>query len=822
MKKLITMLLCAAILAASLSGATFMNAGEYQFSSVNYGDADGNGSITLGDVSLVLKHIANWTVEPELTASDVNADGRINLSDVALMLKYIAKWDVIMGIDGKAEQALLSGDSEIRLRAEDERLLVTYLATVKSGNSYVSKDSAYAIPERFRDGDGSKIPFEWKYDSAAKVYGTDNGVRIDGLAYTYKDAANGFEMKIYCLTRESLAGPFEFRTTVTNTSGKDVTLEPSEFSSVSFEGLSEDATVFTVKKESLTAEGYSDFANELGYVGGIYEVPLEEGKNNTAWVNTNQSGNANGYLPMIYVNNGGENGVYTALEWSSGRVIAKGTENGGVAISVDMDRIFGTAAFMTKLCAGDTFNFPGVYYGAYDGSIDDGANVFKSWFFDCKAPATLRDNANEPQTQMDMQIGLDADKISVEAIKWDYGWFSTSGWDGKDSPYEGSWILRNPAYIGVLDMYGCKTMAEFGQLARDRGLSWTVYTLLHDTVDAEGNPTDEYGEFNSKTHPEWFSDRKTTSGVSADLGNAECVDYLKGAMVDYFKNNNITTWRSDFEPICYKSDKSNRHFANGSDVMYWCTVGFGDLVDHIYENVPGFRYESCSSGGSMKDLFTATKAVVINCDDSSNYLSLRATFYDSTYVIHPTQLQIPVNADTFNVDITDAVKPFHPDITPHPEYNAENWKDTMLDMGYRSMIMGAPMFSSHTGTINREYIKYYSEMYQNVVRPLARDGELYHILPRPDGVNWDGMMYADPDSESEIKGMVFLFKPNASTDSTYRVVMDGLDESKTYELSFEDRPEQNCTVSGAVLMSEGIDVEILGVGSELIFIREAK
>ncbi len=32
--------------------------------------------------------------------------------------------------------------------------------------------------------------------------------------------------------------------------------------------------------------------------------------------------------------------------------------------------------------------------------------------------------------------------------------------------------------------------------------------------------------------PEWFGSRKITSGVSADLGNEECVEYLKGAMRD--------------------------------------------------------------------------------------------------------------------------------------------------------------------------------------------------------------------------------------------------------------------------------------------------
>lgn len=51
--------------------------------------------------------------------------------------------------------------------------------------------------------------------------------------------------------------------------------------------------------------------------------------------------------------------------------------------------------------------------------------------------------------------------------------------------------------------------------------------------------------------------------------------------------------------------------------------------------------------------------------------------------------------------------------------------------------------------------------------------------------------------------------------------MRGLDPDVTYQLSFEDRPEQNCSAKGSVLMSEGIEVFIKSIGSEIIWITEA-
>ncbi|MBE6707706.1 MAG: hypothetical protein E7578_00515 [Ruminococcaceae bacterium] len=60
------------------------------------GDANGDGKINLTDVSMILKHIAKWSVTLDLDVADVNDDGKVNLTDASLILKFIAKWDVIL------------------------------------------------------------------------------------------------------------------------------------------------------------------------------------------------------------------------------------------------------------------------------------------------------------------------------------------------------------------------------------------------------------------------------------------------------------------------------------------------------------------------------------------------------------------------------------------------------------------------------------------------------------------------------------------------------------------------------------------------------
>ena len=123
-----------------------------------------------------------------------------------------------------------------------------------------------------------------------------------------------------------------------------------------------------------------------------------------------------------------------------------------------------------------------------------------------------------------------------------------------------------------------------------------------------------------------------------------------------------------------------------------------------------------------------------------------------------------------------------------------------------------------------DYWRYYiANLYNNIMKPLIRYGDLYHILPRPDGIHWDGLEYIDADSENEIKGLVMLWKPTNEEGSEKTIKLRGLEAETMYQLTFEDRPEQNCTKTGAELMETGLTVTIEGEsGSEMIWISETK
>ena len=712
------------------------------------------------------------------------------------------------------KNTLKGKNEEITLEVLDSKLYVTYLGTLDSNVNMVAENSEYVLPE-FGIIDGVQTKLKWEYTSAMKFSNkVVNDSYVSGVVYCFEEKTQNLALRVYCTVRPELSGPFEFYAELDNLNGTDFRIEPGNFASVSV--LTPDvekSRVVRFAKESGSAESKSQGT-------GIYLTEISTLKRSVL-SRSAPSSSGNGYDLLAQYIDRTDDGVFIAFGWSEGVIeTSKGDGCVTTVINFNFTESLGGKTFTTEVPAGGTFEFPPVYILPYDGDIDDGSNIFKSWFFDCKTVKILREDESLPYTQTDGDFGSPekASELGLESVKWDYGWWSGISFDtSKDLYYEGAWTALADCKDTPNRTY--EAVSSYGAKLDEYGINFVTYILLHDTIGEDGNPTDEYGEFNSMTHPEWFSNQTHVYSQLADLGNEECVEYLKETLEKFFKNNNVDSWRTDFEPIASYSDKENRHDANGTDVVYWCTVGFTEIMEHLYATVEGFKFESCNSGGASKDLHHATLATVFNCDDSANYLSLRKSFYDSSYVIHPAQLQFPCNPDTFNPEMDR----FSPYIKVENADESYDFTDAMLDMGFRTVMLGSPMVSSWTD--QSAYFDYYSEyfaLYSEKVRPLVREAELYHILPRPDGTNWDGMMYADPDSENEIKGLVFLFKPSDSVEDIKNVVLDGLYEDTVYQLTFEDRPEQNCTATGSELMTKGIDVEIKYVGSELILITEAK
>ena len=672
---------------------------------------------------------------------------------------------------------LTSGAAELSVNAGDSGMTFSLRgSTVIDGN--VSPDADMTGS----DGE-NRVMFRFVSSSSED----SGGGKILKLKYSDSSGKIGYTCTV---TVSEAPGAIEISGQYENLSGDAIRIYPEKMISFTLSADGE-TTAWKFSKDSGQAEGYEKFPGN-----GITKILMSDGASLTVSGSTDSDWNKSGDIPIVYLDVNGRYGAFAALETPCGRINVTGKENGAVYTDADLGE-----GFSTVMPAGETLDIPPVYVGIYDGDTDDGSNVFKRWFFSVKVPESLRNDPAEPYTQTNQQM-MDilylTRGIGVECISWDNGWW-------KDPDYQGSlagdWVLRSGTKKAVIAKHGCNTLADFGSYCRKKGMNFTLYLLLHSSDNDSG--------LSIAQHPEWFTGRKFGKGYAADLGNAECVAWLKENLTDFFISNNISGWRTDFEPIASSSANKNRHDANGTDVQFRCAEGYYELLDFLAEKVPGFRLENCSQGGSLKDYATMSRSTVVTTEDSGRVDSIRMAFYDSSYCLPPAQLQLLGSFESY--------------IPGCPNYT--EGRDP--DYGARSFLLGAPAYVSVYGQDGNgrlqyglgDYFEKYFSMYREKIRPLVRNADLYHILPRPDGVHWDGVMYiGEKESADRPLGAVFLFKPTSEEGNTKTVFLRGLDPDTVYRLEFEDRKEQNSVLSGKEL-SSGIDVTINGEqGSEIIWI----
>ena len=158
-----------------------------------------------------------------------------------------------------------------------------------------------------------------------------------------------------------------------------------------------------------------------------------------------------------------------------------------------------------------------------------------------------------------------------------------------------------------------------------------------------------------------------------------------------------------------------------------------------------------------------------------------------------------------------------------PCNDSPEWVNYVLRTGF----MGANMATNWcVYTPNQiEGVKKHWPLYKTKQRPILRGlkvgdapADVYHILPIPDGINWDGIEYFNTSLN---KGSVLLFKPSMAVSDSKVIKLKGLDRRATYTLTFQDRKEQNGIKKGAELMDIGIEVKGMSgnFASEIIWIN---
>ena len=301
-------------------------------------------------------------------------------------------------------------------------------------------------------------------------------------------------------------------------------------------------------------------------------------------------------IPLVILGVGTAHGAYLGFEW----------ELGGFKVSSQSDPLRMTASVhpitdnVTR-ANGQVFLIPSVYYGVYQGDIDDGSNRFKRWFWNHKITRSLHDNPNEPWVEVCMaDIGGKGNAgITGQTPQSAYDLLASTGtecvkmdfWDGSGKCWytDRDWMFHPEIWPNGFD-YAAK--------AHKAGLKASLYM--------------------GGTYKD--CDLTTIAGRDAELE----------AVLSRYDMGWFDMWRTDL----YTAPKEPM------PQTYQGVTNFLYIQDYLIKNRPGYRYENCCNGGKYKGFAICRRMTFCTMNDVDNTAwKTRTTYYSNTYAINPVQLK---------------------------------------------------------------------------------------------------------------------------------------------------------------------------------------
>ncbi len=460
------------------------------------------------------------------------------------------------------------------------------------------------------------------------------------------------------------------------------------------------------------------------------------------------------FIPLAVFEADDRQGVYVGLEWSYCRIETVTLAGGsGPAVRV---RAGNLADLRAELAPGERCDLRPGFVGAYCGDLDDAGNSLRRWLFRWRVPEILRHDPSYPKVQ-----------------------WNAFGATGK-AP--GSWDPVEKKFYPLIDDIA---PLGFEEVMIDVGW-WHGNEPDPDRVDWPSGMkrAADYAHAKGLRFGLYWTDDLDMANPAARRQRAQRIARL-------FREHGADMWRSD----------STRGAVVGAS--FAATRGFYEMVDALAATVSGFQWENCSGGGRIKDYGALGRAVKIFNSDTYSPLHVRQAFYDASHAIHPAQLEGHLGS-------TDG------------RYRPQGIAG--MKYAFRSMAMGAPEWfldAPNGGNgcqpwtqAEKDAVKACVQTYTTRSRPLVRTGDLYHILPRPDGRRWDGIEYYDPAAG---KGVVYVFKP-APEPASETIRLKKLDPSRQYRVWFEDGSQPSSIRTGSELMDSGLRMTLPGAeASELVF-----
>jgi len=627
--------------------------------------------------------------------------------------------------------------------------------------------------------DGVSKDLEWKFERA------DLDAKGEQLNLHYSNSSPKLSLDSVWRARPG-HGPVEHWLTISNESGHTVTT------------IQQESLVLTnlvvPAKEPAQAWWINRGGGNASHEGGTFTVGVDS-EFDQVLVSDPTDGSSP--VPWMAVQIREDEGLYVGWEFSGiGDIRARTTSTDPTRFEL---RVGLAPDFKTDITAGAIFLAPPAFVGCYKGDVDDGSYTLHRFILEKLLPSLPPD---QPYPTLAYNLYLDvggnkareADVISsaafckllgFETFVPDAMWFVQSGnwrWDP----------TRFPRGEEPIEEYTHQNGMKLGL--------WVAWT--------QGGDSQYPGALNIFRHPDWATEKMAPDwkpsdinwGTIIDLGFDPARDWAEQETERIVGDYRLDYLKHDYTPIVTHCAQTNHRHRYGVDVSYWSTLGYYHVMEALKQRYPNLVLEGCSGGGHIKDFGYIKHVHYIVTTDTLSALPDRQSIYDSTFAFPPAVLMAYTYENYYNKD-ADQPRPFF-------------WRCAMMSAWQ--------IDPTHTANWSPEEIasaQRAAEIYKSWIRPMLKDVEVHHILPRPDDLHWDGMFYWSPSLK---RGTLYIFRPN-NDQATQRVRLKGLKPEAQYRIRSEDGSVPEEIRAGSDLMSSGLKVKLPGkYSSDLIYLVQSK
>jgi hypothetical protein len=652
--------------------------------------------------------------------------------------------------DPREKWVLSTDDTTLEVGVSAHQELCLYRLGSREGWNWTTVSSLFALLDRVEVG-GARITPAWTFSKG--LVDRSDGIQVT-IIFTCVNPA--LELRSGWQARKG-PGPVHVSMSIVNKSDRVVTIYEQESIDVRVAGPGRNTRTCYIKDDGSSPDAI-----------GVYHDLLAENYRKDLSISEGED-----YIPFLAIDGGGGQGVYFGWEWSVGR-IAVSAHNAPAGAHVKA----GTGGnFKTDLAAGETFEVPPAFIGAYQGDLDDAANSLHRYWFNYSMPARLRQDAGYPK------------------VEWNA--FAATGQG------QGSWSPTETKYYPLID-----DIAPLGFEDVVIDINWWNGDTTHKPHPPVGHArfwpkgmlaARDYAHQNGMRFGLYWNCNSSMTTQDGMQHRKDDAQYL----FDHFKIDFYRTDGTDGNVLQTGNagPGSRAHYAE--DLGYWQTKGFYEVIDWLYANVPNFAYENCSGGGRIKDYGVMKRAIRIQDQDVYRPIDARRAFWDSSYALHPMQLST-LSGSWSEWQASGSVYEFR-----SASLGAAYWHPDAPNGGN-----GGSKWSAS----QKQQIRRAVNTYKTKLRPLVRTADLYHILPRPDDKVWDGMEYFDPVSR---RGAIYIFRPD-NPEKRQAVKLKGLDSKANYWLWSEDGSVPTQRGSGESLMGTGLAITLpQPFTSDIIFLQDA-